>query len=300
VRRSSHAGNSYEADPERLRAQIDSFFLDSKGPGALPEIDSGNRIRGIIAPHIDYGRGGTCYAWAYYKLAEASNAELFIILGTAHMPTHNLFVLTDKDFETPLGMQKTDRSFVKAILSSTNEDLLRDEFLHSSEHAIELQILLLQYLYGRKKDIEIVPILCGSFHNFIEKGGLPSEDEQLAIISRAIREAIDSSGKKVCLIASADLSHIGPQFGQPNPVQSYDLPGIQKDDLEMLRFVEEMDRDGFYRFIMEEKDRRNICGLPPIYTLLSAIECKSAEIIKYDQAHHPHATVTFTSMAFCD
>jgi AmmeMemoRadiSam system protein B len=300
VRKSSHAGNSYEADPERLRAQIDHFFYDSKGPGAPPEIGSGNRIKGLIAPHIDYGRGGTCYAWAYHKLAEESNAELFVILGTAHMPTSNLFVLTEKDFETPLGVQKTDRSFVREILSSTNDDLLCDELLHRSEHTIELQILLLQYLYGGKRDIEIVPILCGSFHSFIERGGLPSGDEQLVRVSNAIREAIDSSGKKACLIASADLSHIGPQFGQPNPVQSYDLPGIQKNDLEMLRFVEKLDREGFYRFIMEEKDRRNICGLPPIYALLSAIECRRAEIIKYDQAPHPHATVTFASMAFWD
>ncbi len=118
-------------------------------------------------------------------------------------------------------------------------------------------------------------------------------------VASAIREAIDRSGKRVCLIASADLSHIGPQFGNPNPVQAYDLPKIQRDDLEMLGFVEGLNMEGFHRFIMEEKDRRNICGLPPIYALLSTIECNSAKIIRYGQAHHPSATVTFASMAFC-
>ncbi len=298
-RKSSHAGKSYEADPEKLRAQIDSFFLDPEGPGSLPEIGSGKSIQGLIAPHIDLTRGGSCYGWAYHRLADECDAEIFIIFGTAHMPTQNLFVLTEKDFETPFGIQKTDRSFVRTILSATNEDLLDDELIHRSEHTIELQVIFLQYLYGGKRDIEIVPILCGSFHKFIEKGLLPSEDKQMMKVASAIREAIDRSGKRVCLIASADLSHIGPQFGNPNPVQAYDLPKIQRDDLEMLGFVEGLDREGFHRFIMEEKDRRNICGLPPIYTLLSTIECNSAKIIRYDQAHHPSATVTFASMAFC-
>ena len=68
----------------------------------------------------------------------------------------------------------------------------------------------------------------------------------------------------------------------------------------MLQFVEKMDDEGFFRFIMAEGDLRNICGLPPIYTLLSVIECERAEIIRYAQAHHPQATVTFVSMAFLD
>jgi AmmeMemoRadiSam system protein B len=298
IRRASHAGKSYESSPERLRSQINRFFLDPEGPGSLPELGQGDNIRGIIAPHIDFMRGGPCYGWAYHRLAQDCNAELFIIFGTAHMPTQNLFVLTEKDFETPFGIQKTDKEFVRSIILETGEDLLKDEFLHRSEHTIEFQIIFLQYLYAQKRDIQIIPILCGSFHDFIKNENLPEDNEQISKVIKAIRASIKRSHKRTCIIASADLSHIGPQFGDPTPVLSYHLSKIRNDDMQMLRFIESMDRNGFYRFIMKEKDRRNICGLPPIYALLSTIECDRAEIIKYSQAHHPQATVTFSSIVF--
>ena len=111
------AGKSYEADPARLRVRMDGFFAAEDGPG----MPSANRaapaapLRGVIAPHIDFQRGGSVFAWAYKAVAERADADLFVVLGTAHAPTRGLWSLTRKSFETPLGTLETDAEFVDAL-----------------------------------------------------------------------------------------------------------------------------------------------------------------------------------------
>ena len=91
------AGKSYESDPLKLTQQIDGFFNDSGGPGTPSQEQVGEPVQGLIAPHIDFQRGGSCYAWAYKALAESPPPDLFIILGTVHAPTDFPFVLSRKN-----------------------------------------------------------------------------------------------------------------------------------------------------------------------------------------------------------
>src|SRR5215510_12278520 len=103
TRPAAHAGAAYAGEPGELRAMLDGFFAPPDGPGRIdgaPSSESVRRgpgaaperrgqraapeIRGVIAPHIDYHRGGPAYAWAYRELAERSQADLFVILVTCH------------------------------------------------------------------------------------------------------------------------------------------------------------------------------------------------------------------------
>ena len=111
-------------------------------------------------------------------------------------------------------------------------------------------------------------------------------------------EAISREQDRTCIIASADLAHMGPQFGDPRPVESGDLSRLQREDERMLDPVLDGNADGFYRHILAEGDRRRICGLPPIYTLMQLVKTGETRLLKYDQAHHPQATVTFASIGF--
>ncbi len=89
IRGAAYAGNSYEAEPGGLTEQIDGFFTDPRGPGKPGTEKAASSIKGLIAPHIDFQRGGPCYAWAYKELAESAPPDLFIILGTVHLPALN-------------------------------------------------------------------------------------------------------------------------------------------------------------------------------------------------------------------
>ena len=60
------------------------------------------------------------------------------------------------------------------------------------------------------------------------------------------------------------------------------------------------DKDGFFMEIARERDRRKICGLPPVYALIEASGAGRGELLKWQYWHDPttHSVVTFTSMAF--
>jgi AmmeMemoRadiSam system protein B len=300
VREASFAGKSYEGDPERLKVQLEGYFIGSEGPGRLGETKGGSGLRGVVAPHIDFQRGGFCYAFAHREIWNRNSFDSFIIFGTAHTHTENPFCLTRKDFSTPLGILSADRELIDAIQSRCPYDLFKDEGVQRSEHSIEFQSVLLRYLYPEPMSLQIVPILCGSFHEAIEKKISPMELEPVRQLIGALKESLSSLGRKVCFIASADLSHMGLQFGDREGIGEYDLRIVAEQDQEMLGYVEKMDAEGFFSSILKERDRRRICGLPAIYAMLKVLDAKEGRLLKYGQAFTPEtgSVVSFASLAF--
>ena len=294
-------GDGPHREPARVKRELASYYNHPDGPGDMPlEIPTGS-IKGIMVPHIDYIRGGPCYAWGYRGMETLDEVDTFIILGVNHMAAEPLFSVTPKPFETPLGLMDTDRDFVQALIENCDQDLLEGEFYHRGEHSVELQTVWLKYLYADKGDVKIVPVICGSFDGFIAKGISPIQDVRVWNFVNSVKEAIAASGRKVCLIASVDLSHIGPQFGNKRRVSLGDLTGIRGADLETLRSVESLDREGFWQSGARDADQRQICGLSAIYTLLSIIEAREGKLLKYSQwrDEQGRGCVTFASMVFC-
>ncbi len=294
------AGKSYEADPGRLKAQLEGYFEGANGPGSLGETKSTKGLKGVVAPHIDFQRGGSCYAFAHREIWKGNSSPCFVIFGTAHTPVKNPFCITRKDFVTPLGTLHADKELVDAIQSRCPNDLFEDEGVQRSEHSIEFQCVFLRYLYPEPDPLKIVPILCGSFHEAIEEGISPMEIKPIRQFIDALKEAVSSLGREVCYIASADLAHMGIQFGDRDGVSEYGLRVIAQEDQEMLEYAEKMDGDGFFSSISRERDRRNICGMPPIYSMLKSLEAREGRLLKYDQAFTPgtKSVVTFASLAF--
>jgi AmmeMemoRadiSam system protein B len=297
-RQAAFAGTSYDSDPIALRGQIGGYFSPPDGPGQPRMENPSGKLKGIIAPHIDFERGGPCYAFAHKEVQEGSNADLFVILGTAHCDMKNYFGLTRKDFSTPLGTAKTNKAFIESLSKAFQWNPFEDEFVHKGEHSIEFQLIFLHYLYPGKP-LEIVPILCRSFHEAIEKSISPREIPQIREFIEGLKEAVRTTEREVCLIASADLSHVGLQFGDREPASSM-LTEARVSDLEMLAYAEKIDAEGFYDSIRKEGDRRRICGFPAIYVLLSINEAKRGRLLKYAQRENPEtqSAVTFASLGF--
>ena len=300
VREAAFVGKSYEGDPDRLKVQLEGYFSGSDGPGATGERGGGNGLRGVVAPHVDFQRGGFCYAFAHREIWERNSSRCFIIFGTAHAAMEYPFCLTRKDFVTPLGTLNVDEELIDAIQSRCPDDLFQDEGVHRSEHSIEFQSIFLRYLYPEPNPLTIVPILSGSLQEAIEKRISPMDIKSIRQFIEALRGAISSLGRNVCYIASADLSHIGLQFGDREGIREYDLRILREEDQEMLGHAERMDGEGFFSSIMRERDRRRICGLPAIYTMLKALEANEGRLLKYGQAFTPEtqSVVSFASLAF--
>ena len=298
VRPAAHAGGAYAGEPEPLRADMDAFFTDPHGPGPVDWARSGNRVRGAIAPHIDFHRGGPAYAWAYRRLAESCDGDLFVILGTCHAGMPDPFALTLKDYATPLGPAAVDRPFVEALAKRAGQDCFGSELAHRGEHSIEFQAVFLRYLYATRRDFTIVPILASFAHEALARGHGPEHDPRVPRFLDALAETMATCGRRVVVIAGADLAHMGPRFGDPAPIGSGELVRIEREDREMLGAVEGGDAGAFFEAVARDGDRRRICGYSPIYATLRVLGQPRGDLHRYARWPDPEGVVTFASMTF--
>lgn len=318
IRPAAHAGAAYAADPGELRQQLESLFCDADGPGLLPWEglaattdlpDSGDRrLLGMMAPHIDFARGGSSYGWAYDRLLSETDADLFVVLATAHRPLRTHFNVSDQDFATPLGEVACDRETLERLRSNyagyigaEQADLAFDDPRpHALEHSIELQTVLLQYALAPRRQFSILPILVDSFHRFVVDRSQPDLEAGVSDFVQALRETLVATGRRVCLVGSVDLAHIGPQFGDSGPLSDARLKQQWTADQQLLALVCSGDAPGWFEQIASDGDQNRVCGLAPMYVMLEAMGASRGELLKYEQAvaEDRSACVSFASVAF--
>lgn len=299
VRAPAHAGSAYPAQPRQLKEYFEGLLGTPVQNQTLQAEGLEGPPAGLVLPHIDLGRGGKCYAKGYDSLKRfMAELDLFVILGTCHLPMEVPICLTSKAFRTPFGEVPCAVELAEQLCKAAGWDLFAEELVHKMEHSVEIQVVLLHYLGGEHGPFfRILPVLLGGFHRAMEKRELPTAEPALRAAITALKEVLGrSGGDRTCVIASADLAHLGPQFGDPAPVSISDLGRIEREDSAMLRWALEGSPDSFYRHVMAEQDRRRICGLPPIYVWLHLMEGRQIKLIDYTQAHHPQCTVTFASL----
>jgi MEMO1 family protein len=297
-RTATHAGGAYAADPQELRRTMDGFFTAPGGPGPSAAGAGGDTVRGVIAPHIDYHRGGPAYAWAYRDVAERCDADLFVIFGTSHAGLHEPFALTRKDYDTPLGAAVADQDFIDAVARRATHDCFAAEVGHRIEHSIEFQAVFLRYLFGGRREFTVVPVLASFAHEAMVRGRKPEDDSRVATFLDAVCETAAASRRRVAFLAGADLAHVGPRFGDAKPVTASGLKRIEREDRAMLDSVTSGDAAGFFASIAADGDRRRICGFSPIYALLRCLPGTPGVLRHYGQWPDPQAVVTHASVVF--
>jgi AmmeMemoRadiSam system protein B len=315
VRPAAHAGGAYAADAAALQVQIDRFFSDPGGPGdagpasGLPA-DGGSAgvvsgppqlnqsLRALLAPHIDFHRGGPTYAWAYREVLRRSDADLYVVLGTCHAGMADPFAVTLKPYDTPLGPVPVDRDFYEALSRRAGQDLLASEPAHRAEHSIEFQAVMLQHVLGRRRPFAILPVLASYLHEALGAGGDPEADPRVPRFLDALRETVQASSRRVCLIAGVDLAHVGPRFGDPEANTAASLAEVERADRAMLESVVAADARAFYEGVAADQDARRICGLSPIYTLLRLLPEARGRLLRYTQWPDPEGAVTFCAVTF--
>lgn len=296
LRKAMFAGRSYEADGQKLKKQLDGFFTSKEGPDFKPSENQGKKIKGLVAPTYDLKQAGPIYAWGYKELQEAEQPDLYVVLGTAHAGLESLFAVTDKDFETPLGVVRTDREILSKLKAGLPQ-FFEEDLCHQAEHAIEFQLPFLQHLVGAKKPITIVPILTS-----FSASSLRGESVRQAVerFLTELRTILVESGRDYCVIAGAELAHLGMRYGDAAPPTDFSFHRSMQFDLEMLKPVEELKPEEFAAYIQKENDQRRISGFSPIYSLLRLIQAEKGQVLRYDRGitDQYNSTVTYASMAF--
>lgn len=284
------AGSGYPADPRQLKEELERH-LDGIDRMAVRA-----DLRGLVSPHIDYRRGGPVYARVWSMAAPTiADIDLAIIFGTNHIGGYTLFTLTRQNYSTPWGGLPTAAELVSDLAADLGERAVFEwELCHKQEHSIELALVWLHYFLGDRQ-CEVLPILCGSFDPFINGHGHPNQNEQINTVVDRLREVIAS--RKALVVAAADLAHVGPAFGDPQPLDAVARAGITAADTELINAVCSADADRFYEQVNRESDRRRICGLSPIYMTLRLLGPARGELTGY--THCPADETNGSLVSIC-
>ncbi|OGU88775.1 MAG: AmmeMemoRadiSam system protein B [Ignavibacteria bacterium RIFOXYA2_FULL_35_10] len=223
---------------------------------------------------------------------------MFVIFGTAHYGNSDLFMLSRKDFATPLGIANTDNEIIDELITELPYKPSIDELTHRNEHSIELQVVLLQHIFA-DRDFKILPILTGSFFNYINEKTNPANDEKFVQFITTLKSIIERKSRKAVYIASADFAHIGRKFDDKFDADT-ELAQLEKEDMQLIRNLENLDSESFFKQIVDCGDSRKICGLSPIYSLLKIAAPTKSQFLKYNQWNEieTKSAVTFASMSF--
>jgi len=291
-RPAGHAGHAYPDDPDELRAFLDALYEGVEAP------PGGGRARAVAVPHLDPRAGGRSAALGLTGLAESFDGESVVVLGVGHQLGRLPYALTEQDYATPRGTVPVDRDLLGRVIDAAGSWLFDEELVHRGEHSVEFAAVFLKHALP-DRDLRILPILCGSFHQLLVGGEDPADDPLVgAFLETLAEEAADS-----LLFACVDLAHMGPHYGDRAPLGSPDLELIEREDRAMLERMADRDQAGFLAHLRECGDRRRVCGLSALYTTLALLPPgPPGRLASYEQPEFPGPgnTVTICAMTWSD
>jgi AmmeMemoRadiSam system protein B len=209
----------------------------------------------MMLPHAGYEFSGSVAAAVLSRVKPKSS---YIIVGPKHTISGYQFSVCASDtWKTPLGDLRIDDKLAEAVLK--NCDLLRkDEFAHTEEHSIEVQLPIMQRL-------------CGSF-TFVPIVIAPSSVDTYRRIGLSIARAVKESKKEsdISIIASSDMTH-------------YESSKSAKEkDSKALEAILELNEEALVERVNELDI--SMCGFAPVAIMLAAAKelgAKKARLVKY-------------------
>lgn len=152
VRPPAAAGTLYEADTQRLLAQVESWLEN----GLAKQIPKPPKA--LIVPHSGYHYSGQTAAQAYRLLEPVYDSiQRVVLLGTSHHADFQGVALPGTDaFRTPLGDVRIDAVAITQLIASPLAQEIPDH--HQLEHSIEVQ---LPFLQTALENFQLVPLVIG-------------------------------------------------------------------------------------------------------------------------------------------
>lgn len=281
VRPMTIAGHGYAADPAGLKAQFDEYAAgDDERELARWSAWNG---RAVISPHIDYQRGGPVYARTWRRAENAvKEADLVLMFATDHNGGLGSVTLTQKPYATPYGVLPTDKELVDKLAAAIGENAAYElELNHRHEHAVELAAVWLHHVAGADPP-PMVPLLIGSFHHFVMGEGHPDENEPINTLIETLQR--ETAGRKVLCVASVDLAHVGPAFGDEYTMDNGRREALWETDHSLMEAITHGDRRRWYDEIAAVQDANKVCGFSPVYLMMRYLgDGVSGTTIAYDQ-----------------
>lgn len=260
VRMPAVAGQFYNGNALALRREI------STCEAALPE-KSGSTLpaSGVILPHAGYIFS---MATALRTLREAVGGSFkrAVILSPSHRVAFRGMALSEDGLlRTPFGDIITECELASELAAEHPELFVIREEAHRQEHAVEVQLPLLQYYF---KELPVLPIVCGEM--------------PLPMIRQAADVFSGRFGADTLWVISSDFTHYGRNFRYV-PFTENIRENLYKLDGEAAELIARRDFDGFVDFL--RRTGATICGMFPILLYLAILQAQGTaakgEIVEY-------------------
>ena len=292
VRPCSHCGRSYPGKATDLKNSLDEI-LNTQPPVPEPE----RSVIALIAPHIDLSVGAGVYGSAYQWVKHTSPSRV-VVLGVGHQMRGDLFSLTEKDFQTPLGKIKCDRGLVQKLCKAGHSVISDNDFVHKAEHSLEFQVIFLQHLLAQDS-FTIIPVLCGPIITSLPDCTRQTYLEKAAPFLKVLSEILSNDSEETLLVAGVDFSHIGPKFG--HSMSATHIEGQSNNhDQTLLKAVSKGEVDAFWEESIRVGDQFNVCGFSVMACLMEILPPSRGQVLNY-QCWHEEATrsaVSFAAVVF--
>jgi AmmeMemoRadiSam system protein B len=234
LRKTAHAGSFYPRFGDQISTWVRRWIEDK------PVAPASEKAVELIVPHAGYIYSGACAANAFHYISE-QDFDTFVILHPSHHGMHFDWSVSPFDqYDSPLGKLEQDTQLYE-LLTRNGDGAGQELRLHEAEHSMEIQLPLIKFFFP---DARVCPIMIGQPY-----------PEVATRLAKKLREAIASSGKKVCIVVSTDLSHY------------YDSDRAERMDSLIIRYIMSLDPDALWQSVISK--RCEACGIGGILTLLN-------------------------------
>lgn len=292
IRPSSQCGGAYPEDPSELKMRLDEIMhCQPSAPEPKGE------IKALVAPHIDLSVGNKVYS-RVYQMFNYMKPGRILVLGVGHQMSADLFSLTDKDFDTPLGVVKNDPGLIQELQAAGRDNIAASDFGHRSEHSIEFQTIFLRHLLNGES-FTIIPILCGPLQTTLSEYSRDAYLDRADPFLRKLRQILNDQEVETILVAGVDLSHIGLKFGHEMPAQ-YLQKQSETHDRNLLEHLSMLDADRFWEESREVNDHYNVCGFSALACLLEVLPPCKGKVLGYEMWNEAatRSAVSFAAVVF--
>lgn len=291
---------------EKLKEQLDKWIDEALKDTETPSFDT--LPAAVVAPHLDYVRGWMNYAHVYGRMRVVDRPDRIVILGTNHFGQSTGICGCDKGFESPIGVCQLDAGLLEALADELGPDqaqkMLANRFDHENEHSIELHIPWIQHVFGADEQGSYPKVFAALIHDPTVNNGESYDGEGLALdpFVEALRKAIGAVGGKTLVVSSADLSHVGPAFGDQQSLAGDDEAAkafrtqVATHDQEMLKMIAENRMDDLIGSMAWQQNPTRWCSIGNIAATMRTVSPREIDVLNYAAAMDPQGT-TFVSSA---
>jgi len=220
---------------------------------------------------------GAVAANGFYEVSSGGFHDVILVGPNHYGLGSGVATVKEGAWDTPLGQVEVN-SELAAEISKRSGITDFDEFAHSKDHCLEVQLPFLQY---SRPEFKIVPII------------LMMQDIDTAFdLGKAIADAVQEKGvENILLIASSDLTHYEPNAE------------AHRKDGELIKAILALDVHKFYA-VLERLDV-SACGYGAIASIMIAarsLGAEKGELLRYatsgDVTGDASAVVGYSSIVF--